>query len=147
MAMKQLKDWKKLEKFLRTLPTDQYESKSENVVIAKAYMASQKYVPLPLSSILSCLILTRLFSHVFHTHVWRSVSTDFSCCRGNFKDMFILLESQQFSTCNHKSLQDLWYKAHYALAEEVCFFFILLFWFLEMDLKILRLCLCAPPES
>lgn len=50
----------------------------------------------------------------------KNVSFSYS---GSYKDMFALLESQQFSSYNHKSLQDLWYKAHYAIAEEVSGYF------------------------
>nr|BAD02834.1 homeodomain protein Six4/5 [Halocynthia roretzi] len=39
--------------------------------------------------------------------------------RENFKDMFVLLESRPFTTCNHKFLQGLWYSAHYAEAEKI----------------------------
>lgn len=39
--------------------------------------------------------------------------------RGNFKDLYRLLESHQFSPHNHPKLQALWLKAHYVEAEKL----------------------------
>ncbi|KAK2706686.1 homeobox protein six1a-like [Artemia franciscana] len=39
--------------------------------------------------------------------------------RGNFKELYKLLESNQFSTHNHPKLQALWLKAHYIEAEKL----------------------------
>ncbi|XP_039282225.1 homeobox protein six1-like [Nilaparvata lugens] len=39
--------------------------------------------------------------------------------RGNFKDLYRILESHQFSPHNHPKLQALWLKAHYVEAEKL----------------------------
>lgn len=39
--------------------------------------------------------------------------------RGNFKELYKLLESHQFSAHNHPKLQALWMKAHYVEAEKL----------------------------
>lgn len=39
--------------------------------------------------------------------------------RGNFKDLYKILESHQFSPHNHAKLQALWLKAHYIEAERL----------------------------
>lgn len=79
-ALKQKEDFHKLEHFLKALPPDDYNSDTENIVMARAYIA-------------------------FY--------------RNNYKEMFSLLESRTFSSCNHKSLQNIWYMAHYAEAEKI----------------------------
>ncbi|XP_048358041.1 homeobox protein six1a-like [Sphaerodactylus townsendi] len=40
--------------------------------------------------------------------------------RGNFRELYKLLESFQFSPHNHPKLQQLWLKAHYVEAEKLC---------------------------
>ncbi|XP_039259183.2 uncharacterized protein LOC120335679 [Styela clava] len=79
-ALKQSEDFHKLENFLKKIPPDDYNSDTENIVMARAYIA-------------------------FY--------------RNSYKEMFNLLESRTFSSCNHKSLQNLWYMAHYAEAEKI----------------------------
>ena len=39
--------------------------------------------------------------------------------RGNFKELYKILESHQFSPHNHQKLQQLWLKAHYVEAEKL----------------------------
>lgn len=39
--------------------------------------------------------------------------------RGNFKELYKILESNQFSPHNHPKLQTLWLKAHYIEAEKL----------------------------
>jgi len=39
--------------------------------------------------------------------------------RGQFREMYRLLEMHQFSPHNHSKLQSLWLKAHYAEAERL----------------------------
>ncbi|ESN92345.1 hypothetical protein HELRODRAFT_89655, partial [Helobdella robusta] len=39
-------------------------------------------------------------------------------CGGNYRELYNLLESREFSTHNHNCLQTLWLKAHYAEAEK-----------------------------
>ncbi|XP_077439086.1 homeobox protein SIX2a [Vanacampus margaritifer] len=39
--------------------------------------------------------------------------------RGNFRELYKILESQQFSAHNHPKLQQLWLKAHYVEAEKL----------------------------
>lgn len=39
--------------------------------------------------------------------------------RGNFKELYKILESHQFSPHNHAKLQALWLKAHYIEAERL----------------------------
>lgn len=39
--------------------------------------------------------------------------------RGNFKELYRILESNNFSTTNHQKLQNIWLKAHYLEAEKL----------------------------
>ncbi len=39
--------------------------------------------------------------------------------RGNFRELYKIMESHQFSAHNHPKLQQLWLKAHYVEAEKL----------------------------
>ncbi|XP_002735606.1 homeobox protein SIX6-like [Saccoglossus kowalevskii] len=39
--------------------------------------------------------------------------------RGNFKELYTIMESQNFDQHSHNELQNLWYKAHYIEAEKI----------------------------
>lgn len=40
-------------------------------------------------------------------------------CRGQFKELYRILESHNFSPASHQKLQNLWLKAHYIEAEKI----------------------------
>ena len=39
--------------------------------------------------------------------------------RGNYRELYAILESHSFEAHNHPMLQQLWYKAHYMEAQKI----------------------------
>ena len=39
--------------------------------------------------------------------------------KGNFKELYLILEGKSFESTYHHQLQDMWFKAHYSEAEKI----------------------------
>lgn len=68
---------------------------------------------------LSSVSISKFLSLLPSDFISNIASISFHCYRGQFKELYRILESHNFSPASHPKLQNLWLKAHYIEAEKI----------------------------